>query len=101
MNITATYICEGKKNAPKTNPAKMTITVMKGDFKVADINLIYVNKKWEAASTFDKFNFMACISGGAPVARLEDYINSAWNYFNTCTKFTNINRSRKWDIIHF
>ena len=101
MNITATYICEGKKNAPKTNPAKMTITVMKDDFKVADINLVYVNKKWEAVSTYDLFNFMACISGGAPVARLENYINSAWNYFNTCTKFTNINRSRKWDIIHF
>ena len=74
---------------------------MKDDFKVADINLVYVNKKWEAASTLDKFNFFACISGGAPIARLEDYINAAWNYFNTCTKFTNINRSRKWDIVHF
>ena len=100
MNITATYVISGKKNAPKTNPAKMVITVKKGDYKVADINLEYVNKQWEAASTFDKFNFLACISGGAPVARLADYINAAWDYAFTCNKYAG-QRARKWDIVHF
>lgn len=100
MNITATYVISGKKNAPKTNPAKMVITVMKGDYKVADINLVYVNKKWEAASSFDKFSFFVCISGGAPVSRLEDYINAAWDYAFTCNKYSG-QRARKWDIVHF
>lgn len=84
MNITATYVISGKKNAPKTNPAKMVITVMKGDYKVADINLEYVNKQWQ----------------GAPVARLADYINAAWDYAFTCNKYAG-QSARKWDIVHF
>ena len=99
MNITATYVISGKKNAPKTNPAKMVITVMKGDYKVAVINLEYVNKQWQGASSLDIFNFLACISGGAPVARLADYINAAWDYAFTCNKYAG-QRGRKWDIIH-
>ena len=99
MNITATYVISGKKNAPKTNPAKMVITVMKGDYKVADINLEYVNKQWQGASSLDIFNFLVCISGGAPVARLSKYINAAWDFAFTCNKETGINRGRKWDII--
>ena len=98
MNISATYVISGKKNAPKTNPAKMLITVMKGNYKVADINLEYVNKQWQGASSLDIFNFLACISGGAPVARLADYINAAWDYAFTCNKYAG-QRARKWDII--
>lgn len=98
-NITATYVISGKKNAPKTNPAKMVITVMKGDCKAADINLVYVNKHWHAASGQDTFNFLACISGGAPVARLADYINAAWDYAFTCNKYAG-QRARKWDIVN-
>jgi hypothetical protein len=99
-DITATYVISGKKNAPKTNPAKMVITVMKGDCKAADINLVYVNKHWQAASGQDTFNFFACISGGAPVSRLEKYINAAWDFASTCNKETGINRVRKWDIVN-
>ena len=99
MNITASYIISGQKNSKK-NPATIAVTVMKDDSKVADINLVYVDKKWEAASPIDLFNFMACISGGAPVARLEDYINAVWKYAFTCNKYAG-QRARKWDIVKF
>jgi hypothetical protein len=99
-DITATYVISGKKNAPKTNPAKMVITVMKGGYKVADINLVYANKKWDARTSYDLFNFFACISGGAPIARLADYINAAWDYAFTCNECVG-QRARKWDIVHF
>lgn len=99
-DITATYVISGKKNAPKTNPAKMVITVMKGENKVADVNLEYVNKQWHAVSGQDTFNFFTCISGGAPVARLADYINAVWDYAFTCNKYAG-QRARKWDIVHF
>ena len=99
MNITATYVISGKKNAPKTNPAKMVITVMKGETEVAVIKLVYVNKKWDARTSYDLFNFFSCISGGEEVASLEDYINAAWDYAFTCNKYAG-QRARKWDIIH-
>lgn len=99
MNITAIYEISGSKKS-KTAPATITVTVMKDDKKIADINLVYGNKTWSAATTYDLFNFMACISGGAPVARLVDYIEAAWKYAFTCNKFTG-QRARKWDIVHF
>jgi hypothetical protein len=101
MDITASYIISGKKNAPKSNPAKITITVMNGVEKAADITLVYINKTWTAASKIDLHRFFVCISGGAPVARLEDYINSAWNYAVTCASCVGKINPHKWDMIAF
>lgn len=101
MNITASYIISGKKNAPKSNPAKITITVMNCEEKAADITLVYINKAWTAASKNDLFRFLVCISNGAPVARLEDYINSAWKYAVTCASCVGKINPHKWDIIAF
>ena len=98
MNITASYIISGKKNSKK-NPAKIFVSVMKDNDKIADINLVYENKEWKAASKSDLFNFFICISKGAPVGCLEDYINAAWDYAFTCNKYAG-QRARKWDIIN-
>lgn len=98
MNITASYIISGKKNSKK-NPAKILVSVMKDNDKIADINLVYENKEWKAASKSDLFNFFICISKGAPVGCLEDYINSAWKYAVTCASCVGQINPHKWDII--
>lgn len=98
MNITASYIISGKKNFKK-NPAKILVSVMKDNDKIADINLVYENKEWKAASKSDLFNFFICISNGAPVGCLEDYINSAWKYAVTCASCVGQINPHKWDIV--
>lgn len=100
MNITATYVISGKKNAVKTNPATLTVTIWKNnDVKLSEIKFVYGSKKWDTASTRDLFNFISWIGGGKTVASLEDYINAAWDYAFTCNKYAG-QRARKWDIIH-
>ena len=101
MNISATYVISGKKNAVKTNPATLTVTIWKNnEVKRSEIKLVYGSKKWDTASTRDLFNFISWIGGGKSVASLEDYINAAWNYAFTCNKYAG-QRARKWDIIDF
>lgn len=98
MNITASYIISGKKNSKK-NPATITITVKKDEDEVTDINLVYENKKWKAASKDDLFYFFVCISNGAPVARLTKYIECAWLFGVRCANVLGETNPHKWDII--
>ena len=101
MNITASYVISGKKNAVKNNPATLTVTIWKNnDVKLSEIKFVYGSKKWDTASTRDLFNFIAWIGGGKSVASLEDYINAAWDYAFTCNKYVG-QRPRKWDIVKF
>ena len=101
MNISATYVIAGKKNAVKSNPATLTVTIWKNnDVKLTEIKFVYGSKKWDTASTRDLFNFISWIGGGKSVASLEDYINAAWDYAFTCNKYAG-QRARKWDIVNF
>ena len=74
---------------------------MKDNDKIADINLVYENKEWKAASKSDLFNFCICISKGATVVCLEGYINSAWKYAVTCASCVGQINPHKWDMIAF
>ena len=98
-NLTASYIISGKKNSKK-NPATITVTVMKGEDKVTDINLVYENKEWKAASEDDLFNFLVCVSGGAPVSRLAKYIECAWLFGVRCANVLGVINPHKWDIVN-
>lgn len=97
-NITASYVISGKKNSKK-NPATISIAVKNNEEKIADINLVYENKEWKAASKDDLFNFLVCISGGAPVSRLTKYIECAWLFGVRCANVLGEVNPHKWDIV--
>ena len=97
-NISASYVISGKKNSKK-NPAKILVSVMKDNDKLVDINLIYENKEWKAASKSDLFNFFICISKGAPVGRLSKYIECAWLFGIRCASVFGEVHPHKWDIL--
>lgn len=97
-NISASYVISGKKNSKK-NPAKILVSVKKDDNEIAEINLVYENKEWKAASKSDLFNFFICISNGAPVGRQTKYIDCAWLFGVRCASVFGEVHPHKWDIL--